>query len=42
MNFTGLSEMVFKAGRGRPHLTLSFIRKLPLSLIYALRKPGLK
>ncbi len=42
MNFTGLSEMVFKAGRSRPHLTLSIIRALPLRLIYALRKPGLK
>ena len=42
MNFAALSEVIFKAGRGRPHLTLSFIRALPLWLIYALRKPGLK
>jgi len=42
MNFAGLSEVIFKAGKRRPHLSLSFIRKIPLSLIYALRRPGLR
>ena len=42
MNFTGLTSILLKAGKGRPHLSLSLARALPLPLIYALRKPGLK
>lgn len=42
MNFAPISDAIFAAGRRRPDLVLRFVRALPLELIHALRKPGLK
>src|SRR5260370_16428149 len=42
MNLRLGSEVLFALGRRSPRLPLAFLRALPLSLLHALRAPGLR
>lgn len=42
MNLASLSELLFSIGRRYPRFPLGFLRAMPLSLLQALRRPGLR
>ncbi len=42
MNLASLSELLFCIGRRYPRFPLAFLRAMPLSLLQALRQPGLR
>jgi phenylacetate-CoA ligase len=42
MNLTGFSDLLFALGRRRPGAPLAVLRRMPLPLLHALRRPGLR
>jgi phenylacetate-CoA ligase len=42
MNLAGLSDLLFTLGRRRPGAPLAMLRRMPLALLHALRRPGLR
>ena len=42
MNLAGLSDLLFALGRQRPGAPLAILRRMPLALLHALRRPGLR
>ncbi len=42
MNLAAFSQLVFAVGRNYPRFPLAFLRAMPLSLLHAMRYPGLR